>query len=279
MITSAAEAAAEAAARSARRGGRGALALGLLLAWTSAVGCATPPPYRQPADFPARFEAVRTITLVPPKVAVYKMSAGDTEEEVLDWSDAAYAHVVEAVQAEVEELGRVFVPYAGEALPHRAIREGEPPASASGVAGAAGFSPAEDSWLLFEAANLAIIRHAYDPWNAFPHQVADFDYTLGREARTLIGGTDADAFLLIIATDHIPTRERAALVAAGLAMGAMTASYAGPAATPAKLTLAMVEAESGDILWFNTLSLPFTDLRDQATDQALVDSVMKGLRR
>ncbi len=247
-----------------------------LLTVSGQVACATPPPHRQPPDYVARFEAVRTITLVPPKIAVYKMSAGDTEEEVHDWSEAAYGHVVEAVKAEVEELDREFVPYAGEALPHRRIRHDS---KAAARAAESGFTPAEDTWLLFEAANLAIMRHSYDPWNTFPQKVSNFDYTLGRDARSLIGGTNADAFLLVIATDHVPTRQRAALVAAGMAVGAMTASYAGPSATPAKLTLALVEAKTGDILWFNTLSLPFTDLRDEATDQGLVDTVMKGLPR
>ena len=257
----------------ATRSPRTLTALALLLLVTS-VACATPPPQRQPADFDARFEGVRTITLVPPKVAVYRMSAGDTEEEVQDWSASAYANVMSAVEKEVEELGRTFVPYAGAALPHRTIRhDGEAARRAAG----AGFTPAEDTWLLFEAANLAIMRHAYDPWNTFPHKISDFDYTLGRNAKNLIGATSADAFLLVIATDHVPTRQRAALVGVGLAMGAMTASYAGPGATPAKLTLALVETETGDFLWFNTLSLPFTDLRDEATDQALVDTVMKGL--
>jgi hypothetical protein len=263
-------------ALAARRGHhlRVVLAAGLLLImWTGALACATPQPQRQPADFASRFERVRTITLVPPKVAVYRMSAGDTEEEVQGWSDEAYAHVIDAVKSEVAELGREFVPYAGEELAHRMIiRTG-----GAERASADGHSAAEDSWLLFEAANMAIMRHAYDPWNTFPEKVKNFDYTLGPEARSLIGDTKADAFMLIIASDHIPTRERAALVAVGLAAGAMTMSYAGPGATPAKLTLALVESATGDILWFNTLSLPFTDLRDEATDQALIDTVMKGL--
>lgn len=256
------------------RAGKRVLAGLLGAAALGGIGCATPPPHRQAVDFDARIEPIRTITLVPPKVAVYKMTAGGTEEEVQDWSDAAYAHVVAAVEAEVAELGRTFVPYAGEPLPHRTIRHD---GKAAERAAARGHGPAEDSWLLFEAANLAILRHTYDPWNTFPDRQKRFDYTLGPEARALIGDTPADAFLLVVATDHIPTRERAALVAAGLAVGAMTLSYAGPGATPAKLTLALVESTTGDILWFNTLSLPLTDLRDEKTDQALIDTLMKGL--
>jgi hypothetical protein len=246
------------------------------LALLGAVACATPPPHRQPPDFASRFEAVRTITLVPPKIAVYEMSAGSTEEEVQAWSDEAQAHVVEAVKAEVAELGRTYVPFAGQ-RPHADLRVGT--AREREAAGGLERTPAEDSWLLFEAANLAIMRHAYDPWHTFPNSMKAFDYTLGDEAASMLGGTPADAFMLVVAVDHVPTRHRQALVAMGLGMAAMTGSYAGPGATPAKLTLAMVEAKTGDILWFNTLALPFTDLRDEATDEKLVDTVMKGLPR
>jgi len=262
-------------ARRFRARARSGFALALVAA-LGGVACATPPPHRQPPDFAKRFEAVRTITLVPPKVAVYEMSAGSTEEEVQAWSDAAQAHVVEAVKAEVAELGRTYVPFAGE-RPHADVRVGT--AREQAATGAAARTPAEDSWLLFEAANLAIMRHAYDPWQTFPSSLKSFDYTLDRAAASLLGGTKADALMLVVAVDHVPTRHRQALVAMGLGMAAMTGSYAGPGATPAKLTLALVEAKTGDILWFNTLSLPFTDLRDEATDEKLVEAVMKGLPR
>jgi len=225
-------------------------------------------------DFDRRFDAIRTITLVPPKVAVYKMSSGNTEEEVQEWTDAAHASVVAAVEAEVAELGRTYVPYAGGSGPLVDHRLDAPAASMRGER-----SDAEDSWLLFEAANLAIMRHTYDPLHLFPTRMKDFGYTLGPEASALLGDTVADAFLLIIAVDHIPSRDRQALVAAGLAMTAVTGAYGGPAATPAKLTLAMVESKTGNILWFNTLSLPLSDLRDEKTDRVLVDMVMKGLAR
>jgi hypothetical protein len=250
----------------------------LVLVAFGGAACIAPPPYRQQADFEQRFEAVRTITLVPPKIAVYKMSAGDMEEEVQEWSDAAHAHVIDAVKAEVQELGRAYVPFAGGARPF--VDQRLDAASAAPAPGEARErTAAEDSWLLFEAANLAILRHTYDPLNTFPTRMKDFDYTLGPEAASLLGDTEADAFLLVVATDHIPTRERQALVAAGLAMGAMKGGYAGPGMTPARLTLALVERRTGDILWFNTLALPLSDLRDADTDRVLVDMVMKGLER
>jgi len=252
-------------------------AAAFVLAVVGSTACMPPPPYRQQADFDRRFAAVRTITLVPPKIAVYKMSAGNMEEEVQEWTDEAHDHVIAAVKKEVAELGRTYVPFAGGAVAHVDHRLDAAAADRPGAPRER--SAAEDSWLLFEAANLAIVRHTYDPLNTFPTRMKDFGYTLGPDAASLLGDTTADAFLLVVATDHIPTRERQALVAAGLAMGAMKGGYAGPAWTPARLTLALVESRSGDILWFNTLALPLSDLRDEKTDRVLVDMVMKGLDR
>lgn len=244
----------------------------VLVAMAVLGGCAAP--HRQPPDFDVRFDEVETITLIPPKIAVYSINAGNVEEEVQAWTDEAHRHVVAAVEKEVAELGRVFVPYAGDGLGAVRLR----------VDGRSALSPrfdepteALDSWLLFEAVNLAVMRHTYHPLHTFKGRIEGFDYTLGPQGAALLGETDADAFLLVIATDHIPTRDRQALIAAGLLVGAMTMSYGGPGTTPAALTLALIESRSGDLLWYNRLEMPLSDLRDEGTDAVLVDLVMKGL--
>lgn len=244
------------------------LALALL-----GLGC-FPPPYREPPDFGARFARVETITLVPPLVAVYAMTAGDVEEEVQEWSDAAHAHARVAVADEVRKAGRTFVPFAGASAPRPDFRLG-----AERVAHAGAPSRAEESWLLFESVKEAVLRHTYDPANTFPERLKRFDYTLGPEAAALLGGTEADAYLLMIATDHVPTADRQLLVGASLAAMLATGSYAGPGATPAELIAALVETRTGDLLWFNRVEMPLSDLRDPATNAALVELVLKGMDR
>ena len=103
------------------------------------------------------------------------------------------------------------------------------------------------------------------------------DYTLGTEARALLDGTEADAFLLMIATDHVPTAERQALIGIGAAAALATQTYAGPGATPAELVAALVDAKTGDILYFNKVSMPLSDLRDPKANKALVDLVLAGM--
>lgn len=257
-----------------RPGAKRSLFVGLLALFVLGTACAVPPPYRGPANYPVRFADLETITLVPPLVSVYAMSSGNIEQEVQDWSDAANEHAQVAVRAYLEENGKTYVPYAGRYGPRPDFR-----LRADGVNKRPTVSAGEQSWLLFESAKESILRHTYDITQVFPDQMSDFDYTLGTDSRALLAGTRADAFLLMIATDYVPTAERAALIGVGAAAAVVTGGYGGPGATPAELTVALVESRSGDILFFNKVSMPLADLRDPDTNKKLVNLVLKGMNR
>lgn len=240
----------------------------------SAACAALPPPYRGPANYPARFADVERITLVPPLVSVYSMSSGDIEQEVQDWSDAANEHAQSAVREIVERAGKTFVPYAGSHPPRPDFRLGVENVNAKPQV-----SDGEQAWLLWESAKESILRHTYDMTQIFPPQIEGFDYTLGPRAKALLDGTPADAYVLMIATDYVPTGERQALVAVGAAATLVTGAYGGPGATPAELFVALVEAATGDILFFNKVSMPLADLRDPGGNKALVEMALKGIER
>lgn len=246
------------------------LAAALLL---NAACAAFPPPHRTVPNYPVRFSDIRTITLVPPLVAVYAMSSGDIEQEIQAWSDAANRNARVAVEDWVEKAGKTYVPFAGDRGPRPEFRMG-----VEGLQNRETMSEAEESWLLFESAKEAILRHTYDPAQTFPPQMKSFDYTLGQASRSLLSGTRADAFLLMIATDHVPTADRQALIGVGAAAALYTGGYGGPGATPAELVAALVDSGSGDILYFNRVSLPLSDLRDPDSNRALVDLVLKGMK-
>ena len=251
------------------------LALLALLGASLSACVALPPPYREAPNYRVRFADLETITLVPPLVAVYSMSSGDIEQEIQEWSDQANQSSVASVRAEVEGMGKRFVPFAGTRGPRPDFRMG----IADDVNSRREPSPAADSWLLFEAAKEAILRHTYDPMLTFPEMMKAFDYTLGREAGALLSGTRADAFLLVIATDEVPTADRQALVGVGAAAALYTGSYAGPGTTPAEVIVALVESISGDILWFNRVSMPIADLRDPDSNAAVVKKVLTGMNQ
>jgi len=240
----------------------------------SHTACVFPPPYREVPSYPVRFADLEAITLIPPMVTISVVSSGDVAMEVQEWTDAAYENAQAAVQTRVEGMGKRFVPFAGSRGPRPDLR-----VDGGDVNSRVELTPAGESWLLFESAREAILRHTYDPTQVFPDQMKRFDYALGEEARTMLAGTPADAFLLMIARDSVPTADRAALVGVGAAAALYTGSYGGPGTTPAELTVALVESRTGEILWFNHVSMPLTDLRDPASSAKLVDLVLKGMGR
>ena len=227
---------------------------------------------RSVPDFDARFEKLRTVTLVPPKVAVYRLTAGGIEEEVHDWSESARRQLTVEVEKRARETGHLeFVPYAGPPLP------GTPGTEAAGHG--APPTPLEETWTLYEAVAQEILLHTSPEFGqVFPSKMKNFDYTLGREAAAVVAQTGADAFLVVVATDHVATAGRQALIGAGVAAAAVTGIYVGPKmSSPAIVVLALVESRSGDILWFNSVSSGSADLRKLERDAGLVELAMKGL--
>ena len=202
------------------------------------------------------------------------MSAGDVAEEVQEWSDSAAEHAEAAARKQIEETGKRFVPYAGRTGPLPDFRierlRGNEPTQ---------LSRAGESWLLYETARTAITRHAYSPTETFQHAIHAFDYSLGPESAALLAGTRADAFILLTAVDQVPDAGRSTLIGVGAAAALTTGSYAGPGATPARLTAALVHAKTGDILWINGVQMPLSDLRDPAANAALVDLLFEGMNR
>jgi hypothetical protein len=243
-----------------------ALLSGVLLL---AVGCApqSPARYREVPGFDARFERLETITLLPPRVAVYKRTAGGVDEEVLEWSAQARERLAAAVRERADRLGHLrFVPFEGPAAP-----------LAESSANVSERTIRDETWELFEAVVRAIRLHTYGGPQLFAQRRTAFDYTLGSEAGELVAGSGADAVLLVVAFDHVETAGREAVRAAGVVMAAILGVGYVPPPSPAVVTIALVEAGSGDILWFNQVASPYADLRDRSSDNELVELALRGL--
>ncbi len=228
------------------------------------VGCVTP--YREVPEFDQRFGRIRTVTLLPPKVAVYKLTAGGIEEEVYEWTESARRLLAAELERDIRERGQLeFVPY-------------PEPSAEDAVPGerAAGWTPLEENWALFEAVAEAIMRHTYDQTQLFAHKQKNFDYTLGPDAATLVEGIGADGFLIVVATDYVETAGRKAVIALQVLASVAVGALVGPPMSPTSVILALVEARTGDILWFNQVASG-ANLRDPESNAELVDAVMKSL--
>jgi hypothetical protein len=250
-----------------------------------AIGCAAED--RAPPDFHQRLARLDTVTLIPPRVKVYQITAGGVvEERVAEGAQAARA-LSEAIEFRIREEGRLrFVEY-------------PPLAEDRNVLAAAGYTPLDENWALFEAVAVSVLLHTYpDAQNStnhrFPDRVRNFDYTLGPEAGAIVEGLGADAFIFAFGVEHELTWGRLLLEAAAAAAAGYQASQQAdkqpqapvsappppqpslprPAA-PNHLILALVEARTGDILWFTVTTAG--GLAETSLDDSGVAWVMKGL--
>jgi hypothetical protein len=222
---------------------------------------------REVPGFDARFEGLETVTLLPPRVAVYKRTAGGVDEEVLEWSAQARERLSAAVRERAERLGHLrFVPFE---RPEGPLAGASPDASEP--------SARDETWYLFEAVVRAIRLHTYPGPQQFYQRLTGFDYTLGPEAGELVATSGADAVLLVVAFDHVETAGRGAVRVAGTLMAAILGVGYVPPPSPAVVTIALVEAGSGDILWFNQVASTSADLRERSSDDRLVELALRGL--
>lgn len=257
----------EQAASRGRR--RRALVISLLLVGVSS-GCTTTLGSREVPDFDERFQRLESVTLLPPKVSVYRLTAGGVEEEVQEWTDSAREQLALALEKRAGETGHLrFVAYTGPQRPGALSDDSR-------------VAPEERSLLeetdaLFDVVALAIHQHVYTSASSFAEKQKNFDYTLGSEVSSLVEESGADAFLIVVASDRVATAGRQALIALGYLAAGVTGVYAGPGPSPAVVVLALVESRTGDILWFNAVSSEAHDLRSPDSDRALVSAVMKGL--
>ena len=133
----------------------------------------------------------------------------------------------------------------------------------------------EQTAALFEAVNSSIIIHTYgQPVHRFPEKIQNFDYTLGPEVRQLSGQTDA--LLFVRGVDNIATAGRKAVQAGSVILGALVGVQVTPNMGVTAVNLALVDANTGEVLWFNFhASAGDHDLRNPVDTTALVMDILK----
>ncbi len=273
----------------------GHLAICLFLGLGSLVGC-TPSPYHAYPQYEGfsrqtprglflrgstalrihpqywhRAREIRTVGVLPPDAKVYSLTAAETRDVVDQWSATARKSLLKSVADQPTTQGGLV------------IRQFDPttyPASQQEY---------EDVRPLFEAVALSVWAHSYEHYKAGgvqPLKEGYIEYSLG-PLLPLAEGAGTDALLFLYATDHISTGGRIGRqvlqdVISVLTLGAVPA----PAIErnenrgQAPLATALVDPQTGDILWFYTLSGGgMTDLRDSTSTDRLVARAFEDLRK
>jgi hypothetical protein len=263
--------------------------------------------YRAPRSYADRIAGIQHVALLPPDVAVHRVSAGGVREEVDAWTAAARRNIVGAFEryfashgrAALTEIDEDEAPHsetAADTTPAGSVAaatassgQATPETAAGGTTGSAAghdgisrasatgssFTPIDEIWALYGAVGSSIYWHTYNSRNVFPQKVDHFDYTLGSWVKDVAAPYDADALLLVVAEDNVSTAGRKALLGLEFLLSAPFGQPIPSGAGTAVVSMALVESKTGDILWFNVAgSQGHLDLRDPDDCAELVGKLL-----
>jgi hypothetical protein len=232
--------------------------ISLILAGLLISACATAPRYRVHPQLNSKIKNVRTITVIPLKVDVYQVTAGGVKEKMDEWCTQAKRNVLTAIENELELRPLLNI----KSFPETFMSDDRK------------FN-LEQTGALFNAINSSIIFHTYgQPVHRFPEKIENFDYTLGPEVRQL--SDQADALLFVRGVDSIATAGRKAVQAGSVILGALVGVQVTPNLGVTAVNLALVDADTGDVLWYNFhASAGDHDLRNPIDTTAMVMDILK----
>lgn len=231
-----------------------------------AVGCAltllgcVPPAFVSHPSIGERGPQLKKITLLPPRIDVFEIGAGGVLEKMDDWSESGAQNVLKAFESELgRRNGLEFNSLAAATLPEELKVE------------------LEQTQLLFDAVSASVALHVYGPQPLrFDEKKTNFQYSLGAETAKL-ATTGADAFVIVKGSDEISSPGRQAVqlgtIIAAAALGIAVIPQGGITA----MNAALVDARSGDILWYVLLRSPGGhDLRNPSSASAFVKNILTG---
>jgi len=207
----------------------------------------------------SKIRGIHNVVLLPIRISMFEIGAGETPEKMEDWGTTAQANVVQSLEAQTAK---------GDLFKLTRLAEGslEGPAREN----------YDETRALYDAVEGSIVFHTYDerrPWY-FAGKAGWFVYTLGSEVQGLSPG--ADAFMLIQGVDRRSSGGRQALQIGTMVIGAALGVIPIPRGGGSIHTVALVEAKSGTILWFYRTTY-VGDLREAQSASLFVEDVLKEL--
>ncbi len=213
-------------------------------------------------DLAVKAGKITRISILPTQIQMYEIGAGGSLEKMDDWAQTANGNIRQALINEFAKREQLTVAeFSEESLPTD-VR-----------------SNYDETLLLYEAVSNAILTHAFKWQNAspaaqalfFPEKAREFRYSLGDAVAQLPSGSEA--LLLIRGFDQRSSGGRKALGVVTTIIGAALGVVAIPRGGGNLFTAALVDAKTGDILWFSH-SLKPHDLRNLGEAQQLAVEFM-----
>ncbi len=191
---------------------------------------------------------------------MFEMQAGGMEK-MEDWAADAKAHLLASLQDHLKTKASLTLDF---------LEEGRlAPDQEQALSGAQS---------MYEAVRQSIVQHAYPgrsdnpDSHLFVHKVSQFDYSLGEDVRAL--SKDAHAYLAIQVLDYRRSKGLIALQAGAMIAGALLGVVPIPQGLPTESSLSLIDAETGDILWFYRVQSAY-DVRDRQGADQLMDEAFR----
>jgi hypothetical protein len=210
-------------------------------------------------DLAAKLPGIKTVLLPPPRIEMYEIGAGGTPEKMEEWGTAAQTNVSHAFSACTPPLAPFRLTELDEDSLAPAVRE-----------------TYDETRLLYELVAGNITNHTYENYSPsyFPAKASKFVYSLGPALDQVAPTTDA--ILLIEGFDQRTSSGNKALQAGTMLIGLLLGAVVIPRGGGNIMTVALVEAKTGTILWFYRTQYRY-DLRDPSSAASFAEDVLKEL--
>lgn len=230
----------------------------LLLIGLFSTGCAGITPYRAHPSLNDKAKQIKTVVILPPQMEAFQLSAGGAKEKIDEWGLIARQNVKNVITKELQSNSKFLLkPFPENPIPLELEAN------------------LEETQALFNAVSDSVVLHTYGTTDhRFHDKVSNFNYSLGSEVKEL--DSQADAFLFVRGIEHISTGGRNALMAGITILAALGGAYVFPQGGITYLTVALVDAQTGNILWFNHKMSPGGhDLRKPESASQIVKDLFK----
>lgn len=239
-----------------------AIATGCTRSWGEIVR-AMEPTVRAHPQLQEKLVSIKTVAIMPPGVTVERLGAwlalsGIPRAVMEEETAAARRTLATAIEQELgRHAGVVFTPFPALSAGLDASRD--PMASRL-------TAELEDTQALFETVNTSIILHTTYKYRyfRFVEKLTNFDYSLGPDVQQFAKLANTDALLFTAGIDlRLSGGEKTLRVLANLPLyflellgGGSSGGGGLPLVGPTTLSVALVDASTGTLLWYNVVGDP-----------------------
>lgn len=194
----------------------------------------------------------KTITVMPIDIKFYKLTSGNIPEEMDEWDRQSDALFEKAITEKLDPLAKIRINMFQQ----------------NGL---------DDKWKdfiaeqngLYRAVAQSIIVYS----GFFPEKKKNFDYTLGSDISRIDEISKTDALLFFNGLRSYWTGGRIMMALWGIAIGAVTGVTYTPGHVPDWLSVSLVDAKTGDVLWYRYYGPPTETVGDLREAQTVTKTV------